>query len=580
MSSSETISLVVGIAATLQLIRLSIDLIATASQRDAAATEKLESASRDELRRSIVASGRTSLPSRFFSSFRSKSTIRTLATEATRTNDQERQDDVLPQLNGTNHSKTSSLKNDENNDDEKDEETMRHELSGIEKQIVRISAIATGCLFVYFLVCCVLQSLDKIDAVYDAFPLGCSAAFFFLAGLVAIRDYQRRRFTNTSRIFHSCAALLLALGVIFCVALTDEDLHSVDIASLVLFVVYAILVIIECKMIDLPYEMYKDKKARLSMKSILMVLRPYFWPDATATSATLNRIRAMATWVFVIGSKACGLLAPIYLGRASTALTLMNYSECIANIVWYSLLTFGTAVLKEAQSLVYLRVAQAAFVQLAELAFSHLHSLSLDWHLRKKLGEVIRSMDRGILACDTLIKYLFLWLIPSIAECILVTVIFATYFDYLPLAVAVFYFVFAYVVLTVLLTLWRKKFRKQVAKSDNDWHDIATDSLVNFETVKYFTAEEFEMKKFGSAVETFQKGSVNVAASLSMLNILQRFLLQACLATSLSLTALSIKDRMDCCIANGCSDGISECCSNLSNLCSGMEIGDFGKFGF
>lgn len=140
-------------------------------------------------------------------------------------------------------------------------------------------------------------------------------------------------------------------------------------------------------------------------------------------------------------------------------------------------------------------MAQAAFVQLSEASFKHLHSLSLDWHLRKKLGEVIRQMDRGIQACDILMKYLFLWLVPAFAECLLVTIIFATYFNYFPLAISIFFFVYTYVVVTIVVTLWRKKFRKSVAKSDNDWHDKCTDSLVNFETVKYFTAEEYEMKR-------------------------------------------------------------------------------------
>lgn len=105
--------------------------------------------------------------------------------------------------------------------------------------------------------------------------------------------------------------------------------------------------------------------------------------------------------------------------------------------------------------------------------------------------------------------------------------------------------------------------------------DIATDSLVNFETVKYFTAEDIEMKRFGAAVETYQQGSVRVAASLSTLNISQRILLQACLATALSLAVLAIQDRMNCCLRNGCDDGNSDCCSSLSDVCPGMEVGDF-----
>ena len=83
-------------------------------------------------------------------------------------------------------------------------------------------------------------------------------------------------------------------------------------------------------------------------------------------------------------------------------------------------------------------------------------------------------MDRGISACDTLMKYLFLWLLPAMAECLVVTIIFATYFNYLPLAIAVFYFVFAYVVWTILITLWRKKFRTALVKHDNGTYCVRT----------------------------------------------------------------------------------------------------------
>ena len=304
------------------------------------------------------------------------------------------------------------------------------------------------------------------------------------------------------------------------------------------------------------------------------ILKPYFWPDATTTSATLNRIRALATWIFVASSKACSLTAPIFLGKASTALTRGDYSNAIRYIIYYSLIQFAASTFKESQSLIYLKVAQAAFVQLSEASFNHLHSLSLDWHLRKKLGEVIRSMDRGIAACDNLMKYLFLWMVPAIAECILVTIIFATYFDYFPLAVSIFFFVFTYITWTILVTLWRKKFRKQVAKSDNDWHDKCTDSLINFETVKYFTAEEYEKKRFGDSVSKYQSGNVKVLASMGFLNITQQMLLQGCLATSLSLAVISIRNKENCCLASGCEVGNSECCSNLE-ICPGLEVGDF-----
>jgi ABC-type transport system involved in Fe-S cluster assembly fused permease/ATPase subunit len=269
-------------------------------------------------------------------------------------------------------------------------------------------------------------------------------------------------------------------------------------------------------------------------------------------------------------------VSPILLGWASTALAHQDYASCICLSIAYSAIQFFGAVFKEGQSLVYLKVAQAAFIQLSETVFVHLHQLSLDWHLQKKLGEVLRSMDRGIAACDTLMKYLFLWLVPALVECLVVCIIFATYFHYAPLAICIFYFVWIYIVWTILVTLWRKKFRKAVVKSDNEWHDRATDSLVNFETVKYFTGEEYERKRFGESICRYQAGSVAVQASLSFLNISQRAILQMCLGIALSLAALGIKQRIDCCIDHGCESGVSDCCQAIDNdTCPGMQVGDF-----
>jgi ABC-type transport system involved in Fe-S cluster assembly fused permease/ATPase subunit len=321
----------------------------------------------------------------------------------------------------------------------------------------------------------------------------------------------------------------------------------------------------------------------LSRKAIFTLLKPYFWPDATTSNddststAYMNRFRAVATWFCVIGSKACNLSSPLLLGWASTALAHQDYVSTIKYVVAYSIVQWTGSTLKEGQSLVYLKVAQAAFVQLSETAFGHLHNLSLDWHLKKKLGEVLRSMDRGIAACDTLMKYLFLWLIPAVIECLVVCVIFATYFQFLPLAISVFYFVFVYIVWTIVLTLWRKKFRKALVKSDNEWHDRFTDSLINFETVKFFTAEEYERERFADAVGRFQTGSVNVQASLSFLNISQQVILQCCLATSLSLAAIGIRQRNNCCVETaGCESAISDCCLAVTHeMCPGMRVGDF-----
>ena len=360
------------------------------------------------------------------------------------------------------------------------------------------------------------QSLGE-DHVFPAELVWTSVLVVGMGALLTYLDLQRHRFGILQRFLYLCASgsLYVAAALLYyqhrrSATLGDELLMNA-------ISLFGVLSLVEVPFIEWPWNLLPVSgdsdtdtagqpssrrpsvgafggggKKRLSRKAILTLLKPYFWPDKTTESASTNRVRAILTWVCVILSKVCNLTAPILLGWASTSLAHEQYNDCIKYSIAYAMIGLAGSAFKEGQSLIYLKVAQAAFVQLSETTFVHLHTLSLDWHLRKKLGEVIRSMDRGIAACDTLMKYLFLWLVPALAECVVVCIIFATYFSYMPLAVAVFYFVWFYIVWTILVTLWRKKFRKAVVKSDNEWHDRCTDSLINFETVKYFTAEEYE----------------------------------------------------------------------------------------
>ncbi|VEU36604.1 unnamed protein product [Pseudo-nitzschia multistriata] len=406
----------------------------------------------------------------------------------------------------------------------------------------------------------------------------CAAALAF--GLVLThRDRGRERLGYVSRFFYAATGIGLAVPVALACLGKTASAGPWDAAVVLALGLYGVLALAESFGLPLPRPDARDAHAPpggLSTAAIAQLLRPYVWPDKTSESAIVNRVRAILTWVCVVASKACNLTAPILLGKASTALAHQQYGLCMYLSSAYAAIQFFGSLFKEGQSLIYLRVAQAGFVQLSETTFVHLHRLSLDWHLRKKLGEVMRSMDRGIAACDTLMKYLFLWLVPALAECIIVCVMFATYYSYAPLSIVVFYSVWIYIVWTIILTLQRKKFRKAVVRSDNEWHDRATDSLVNFETVKHFTGEEYERQRFGESIARYQAGSVNVQATLSFLNITQKFILQVCLAASLSLAALGIKQRSDCCIDQGCDSGVSGCCQAIDHdTCPGMEVGDF-----
>mmetsp|Transcript_15814 Transcript_15814/g.43741 ORF Transcript_15814/g.43741 Transcript_15814/m.43741 type:complete len:826 (-) Transcript_15814:1112-3589(-) len=414
-----------------------------------------------------------------------------------------------------------------------------------------------------------------------------SCALVLLLGMIqSYRDIDRNFFGYISRFLYAATGLALAIPIATMYYQQYQNTSSEDLMVVVVMALYGLLSTVESVWTpktqpsvtiseDGSFEAPKEAPT-LSARDIAIVLKPYAWPDKTSNSAMMNRVRAIMTWVCVLASKVCNLMSPIFLGKASTALAHEQYGRCIFLACAYASVQFFGLLFTQGQGLIYLRVAQDAFVQLSETTFVHLHKLSLDWHLRKKLGEVLRSMDRGISACDTLMRHLFLFLIPALAECVVVCIMFVTYYSYAPLAGVIFYSIWVYVVWTIIYTLHRKKLRKAVVRSDNEWHDIATDSLVNFETVKYFTGEEYERQRFGDAITRYQARNVNVQATRSLLDITQRLVMQICLALSLSLATMGIKQRIDCCVAHGCDAGVSECCQSIDMAtCPGMEVGDF-----
>jgi len=275
-------------------------------------------------------------------------------------------------------------------------------------------------------------------------------------------------------------------------------------------------------------------------KDLFVVLKPYFWPDEGTDGAWINRLRSTATWVLVCCSKVCSLMAPLYIALATNCLIALNLKCCLTNLVYYCSLRFLTNFFKEMQGLVYLKVKQQASIQLAEQTFAHLHSLSLSWHLNKKMGNVIRSMDRGTNAANTLVNYLFLYLIPAILECIAVCFVFFFHFHQLYLGLVVLTGVALYAFFTIWITQWRKKFREATNKHDNEYHEKATDSMVNYETVKYFTAEKFEVTRFKDSVSAYQKFNVDTQMSLSILNLTQQFIINGTCLLAMCLAARAV----------------------------------------
>jgi len=294
--------------------------------------------------------------------------------------------------------------------------------------------------------------------------------------------------------------------------------------------------------------------SNLTFWQIMKVLRPYFWPSSGVDhqgAVFWNRVRCLSTWFFVIGSKACNAIAPLFIGLASASLReALDDAEgrsghLYDTALWvglYGAFSFLSKALKECQGLVYLRVKQAAYIEIAQFTFEHLQRLSLQWHLKKKMGNVVRSMDRGTEAADSLMTYLFLYLLPTVGECIAVCIIFFSYFKSPTLASLLFLSLSVYGYLTVKMTLWRRKFRAEANKKDNRFHDLATDALINYETVKYFTNEPFEIARFCAAVRDYQVLGTATQASLSLLNILQQVIVGGTSVASLIICAYAVSN--------------------------------------
>jgi len=244
----------------------------------------------------------------------------------------------------------------------------------------------------------------------------------------------------------------------------------------------------------------------------------------------LNRLRAMSTYAFVAASKTCSVFAPFQLIVATNALVRGDYDAAVQAIIFFCLLKFATSFFKEAQAAMYLKVKQQATIELAGLVYRHVHNLSLHWHLSKKTGNTIRVIDRGYEAADRLVTWLFLYLTPALGECVAVVLLFLLNYSSPKLGFIVLGGVILYASSTIFVTKYRAKLKEKANKTDNSYHEIATDTILNYETVKYFTNEEYEIDRYVKAVEKYQQYNLKIFFSLNGLNGMQQLIMNFTLA--------------------------------------------------
>jgi ABC-type transport system involved in Fe-S cluster assembly fused permease/ATPase subunit len=287
-----------------------------------------------------------------------------------------------------------------------------------------------------------------------------------------------------------------------------------------------------------------DKAAQVSViktlwsRTALRLIRPFFWPDGWA-----NRLRSMLNYLFVALGKVGSLLQPLVFGRAVQALSEPStpLSRVAELIVLNAALKVGTDLLGRLQDLVYNVVCRTAEVELSSQTFAHIHSMSLDWHLKKKMGSVLRSMDRGVSAAESLVDHMFVYLVPGVLESIAVLAIMRQHFGVATITGVAFFGAMIFLAMTVRMAFFRKKLHESVNKEDNAYHDMATDSLVNFETVKYFGTEQYEVSRYTAALRRWRQHTMTRTYLWAAQASLQNLIICTCTAGALLIAARGVR---------------------------------------
>ncbi len=233
------------------------------------------------------------------------------------------------------------------------------------------------------------------------------------------------------------------------------------------------------------------------------------------------RMRITAAFGCLLASKSANLMTPLLYGAA---VDLVNGSSGFAMsalgilVAGYALARLGQQVFAEAKQFLFAKVAQRAVRGAAMTAFRYLHSLSLQFHMDRQTGGMTRAIDRGAKGIEFMLTIAFFEVLPLFVEVVFVSIILWSLFGGAYAAVT-FITVLAYIYFTIRVTEWRIRFRRAMNTADEAAATRAVDSFLNYETVKYFNAEEVEAQRYDEAMKTYEKMAVKSTTSLSVVNI-------------------------------------------------------------
>ena len=270
------------------------------------------------------------------------------------------------------------------------------------------------------------------------------------------------------------------------------------------------------------------RAAHLREKSQLATLRavlPFLWPKGRLDL----KWRVVAAFVALIAAKAVTVITPFAFKYAVDDLTALDRagasSAAVAIVVVpvaMSILAYGVGrvmmvALAQVRDAFFAKVGQHAVREVAIRTFRHLHALSLRFHLERRTGGLSRIIERGTKGIDTILRYSLFNSFPTVIELALVAGIMAWNFGWIYAAVTGV-MVVVYVGYTYLATEWRIAIRRSLNEADTDANNKAIDSLLNFETVKYFGNEEHEAARFDRSMARYERAAVKTWTSLAVLN--------------------------------------------------------------
>ncbi|MEO1502913.1 MAG: ABC transporter ATP-binding protein/permease [Pseudomonadota bacterium] len=287
-----------------------------------------------------------------------------------------------------------------------------------------------------------------------------------------------------------------------------------------------------------------DTPSREAQLRIVFRVAPYLWPQGrwdvkarvviSMALLVLAKVAVVSTPFFFKG--AVDMLA----GDAKTGdASLLWAAAPLALVLGYGLMRFSGNLFQQLRDVVFSRVGQEALRLLAIETFRHIHALSLRYHLERQTGALSRVIERGVKAIEFLLRFLLFSIVPLTIELLFVAGILFFNFDWRYLVV-VLATIAAYVVFTFRITEWRVKIRQRMNEQDMAANQKAIDSLLNYETVKYFAAEEREAQRYNDSMRGYEKAAIETQSSLALLNAGQALIITAGLVALMGMAAAGV----------------------------------------